>query len=147
MSAIIRSARPADLDAVKLLCDAHKRELGFVLRPSLAAAITQGEIIIAADAGGQLLGLVHFHHRRDAQTTLYHLVVHERARSQGLGRALIDALQADGIRHGKGYIQLKCPVELPANVFYARAGFAQVTCEAGKARALNVWRLPLGPAS
>jgi hypothetical protein len=68
-------------------------------------------------------------------------------RSLGLGRALIDALQADGIRHGKGYIQLKCPVELPANVFYARAGFAQVTCEAGKARALNVWRLPLGPAS
>jgi len=94
VSARIRTAQPGDIDAVNALCDAHRRELGFVMRPSLAAAITHHEVLVAGDVDTALLGLVHFHHRRDAQITLYHLVVSLLARGQGYGRALIDALTA-----------------------------------------------------
>lgn len=113
------------------------------MRPSLAAAITHHEVLVAGDVDTALLGLVHFHHRRDAQITLYHLVVSLLARGQGYGRALIDALTAEGAQRGKSCILLKCPAELPANAFYSHIGFEQAGHETGKSRPLNVWRLPI----
>ena len=40
---IIRKATPVDPDAIKVLADAHRRELGFVLRPALARSITRNK--------------------------------------------------------------------------------------------------------
>jgi N-acetylglutamate synthase-like GNAT family acetyltransferase len=144
MNATIRRASADDLDAIKALCDAHRLELGFVMRPALIESIARGEVLVAFQPGGRIVGLVDFHHRRDQQTTLYHLAVNAIARGHGIGRELVEALRADAKANGKQIIRLKCPVTLAANGFYARVGFTLLTTEPGKTRALNIWELTIG---
>lgn len=144
MSFWLRPAQPADLDSVKALCDQHRLELGFVMRPALATAIAAAEVITAWGDEG-LVGLVHFHHRRDSQTTLYHLAVASPWRGAGVGRALVLALRADAHAHGKAAIRLKCPTTLAANAFYQHVGFTLVAVDPGKRRPLNIWEMAIGP--
>ncbi len=146
MSWAIRVANPADLDGIKRLCDAHRNELGFVMRPSLVSAIERREVLIAHDADQHLAGFVHFHHRRDQQTTLYHIVVDPKYRLLGVGNELVQRLRESALGAGKVFVQLKCPVTLPSNKFYEKLGFRLVETEAGKGRPLNVWRLELAPS-
>jgi len=135
---IIRQATPEDLGVIKHLADQHKKELGFVLRPALEKAITDQELLVA-QVEDQVVGFVHYHHRRDGQTTLYHIVVDTNFRSQGIGKALVDALTLEAKRHGKRQILLKCPVDLAANSFYQRIGFSLLRDEEGNRRRLRVW--------
>jgi len=136
----VRPASSADLDAVKKIADAHKYELGFVLRPALANSIDRGELFVAENAAG-VIGFVDFHHRRDEQTTLYHIVVEPDHRVRGIGHALVEALIADAREQGKSVIQLKCPQDLSANAFYQRLGFYHAGTNAGKNRPVHVWRI------
>lgn len=140
----IHQATLDDLDAVKRLFDANKTALGFVLRPSLIESIQRAELLVAyRDA--DFVGTVHYHHRRDGQTTLYHIAVDTTSRVAGVGRALIVALQQECILRGMHSIVLKCPQELPANQFYARVGFSRIRTDEGKHRPLNVWHMPISP--
>ena len=139
---IVRKAVLADLDALKILADACKHELGFVLRPALARSIARGEILVAENNAG-LIGFVEYHHRQNEQTTLYHIAVEPDHRGQNIGRRLVGALINDAQKYGKGFILLKCPADLPANHFYAALGFIQVGSEPGHRRRLTIWRLSL----
>lgn len=142
MTMIVQYARLDDLDAIKRLCDDHRLELGFVMRPTLEAAIQAQEVMVARETvSGLCIGLVHYHHRRDAQTTLYHLVVVQNSRWHGVGRALVFALRDEARSRGKSLIRLKCPESLPANQFYAKVGFAKAATEPGKLRSLNLWEM------
>ncbi|MCS6836815.1 MAG: GNAT family N-acetyltransferase [Anaerolineae bacterium] len=136
---VVRPATPDDLDAVKALFDAERQALGFVLRPSLAESIHRGEILVVRDEG--LLGAVHYRHRRDRQTTLYHIAVLSSRRRAGLGATLVEALKRECQARQARFILLKCPQGLPANQFYAAQGFQLQAQEAGKRRLLNVWTL------
>lgn len=136
----IRKATPADLDAIKVLADAHRHELGFVLRPALARSITRDQVLVAENSAG-LMGFVEYHHRRDAQTTLYHIAVIPECRRRGVGRALVNALRAEASALGKRTVLLKCPADLPAQGFYGRLGFNLLGEETGKSRPLVVWTL------
>lgn len=135
---VVRTATEADLDEVKQLFDEHRTELGFVLRPSLVKSIQKNELIVAFQ-DNVVVGAVHFHHRRDGQTTLYHIAVRPIARHNGVGTALIRALSDRCIAGGSKCILLKCPSELSANAFYVRIGFVEKSVEPGKHRELNVW--------
>lgn len=137
---IIRKPIQDDLDLLKVLADAHRRELGFVRRPTLQEAIYQDAIWVAQNNQG-IVGFVEYHHRKDHQTTLYHIVVQPGHRRQGIGRQLIEALKNEAHTQGKTLIQLKCPVGLPANEFYERLGFHQIDVLPGKKRALVVWQI------
>jgi len=141
MKVFFRHAQVDECDSIKLLCDAHRVELGFVMRPSLVAAIATQEVIVSHNDEDMLIGVVHYHHRRDMQTTLYHLVVTNLARGQGVGRGLILALREESHARGKAVIRLKCPEPLPANLFYEHVGFTKVAVEPGKSRPLYVWEL------
>ena len=134
----IRQATPNDLNAIKGLADQHREELGFVLRPALEKAIADQELLVA-EVEELVVGFVHYHHRRDRQTTLYHIAVREEHRSQGIGRALIEALSIESSSRGKGQILLRCPTNLAANSFYANIGLSLISAEEGKRRELNVW--------
>lgn len=138
----IRKAMQSDLNEIKVLADAHKYELGFALRPALAESIARDEIFVAADDAG-LIGFVDYHHRKDEQTTLYHLVVAPEWRQRGVGRKLVEVLQTEATKLGKEYILLKCPADLPANAFYRELGFKLIACENGRRRKLNSWRFVL----
>ena len=135
----VRHARLDDLDAIKALFDAERLALGFVLRPSLAQSIQREEMLVAYN--GALIGAVHYHHRRDGQTTLYHIAVASSYRRAGLGAALIEALRHECQARQARFILLKCPQDLPSNQFYAAQGFQLQAQEEGKRRPLNVWVL------
>lgn len=138
----IRKANENDLDAIKTLADAHRVELGFVRRPTLLEAIRRGEIIIAQNSK-HIAGFVHYHHRRDTQTTLYDIAVKPDYRLAGIGKTLIYALISEAQTLGKQTILLKCPEELSANAFYASLGFERWQDDPGKRRRLIVWKLDI----
>ena len=137
---VIRTATQTDLERIKELADAHRDELGFVLRPALARSIVRGAVLAAENDRG-LIGFVEYYHRRDEQTTLYHIVVAPDYRRQGIGRRLTERLAEEARAVGKEFIALKCPVALPANDFYSHTGWSLVGSEPGKSRPLNLWRL------
>jgi len=139
---VIRKATLADLDGIKAISDAHRRELGFVLRPALVESIEREEVLVAENHQG-LIGFVEYHHRQDDQTTLYHVVVALGHRRQGIGRRLIERLADEARAAGKEFIALKCPSTLSANEFYARTGWSLIGSVPGKSRPLNLWRLEL----
>lgn len=139
----VRKANLEDLGEIKWLCDQHRYEFGFVIRSTLEKAIVGSEILVAIEMGKEVLGFVHYHHRRDKQTTLYQIVVHPQYRNLGVGSALVKALEAEARMSEKEFILLKCPVSLPANDFYDRYGFTLVGSENGKRQQLNVWSLTL----
>jgi GNAT superfamily N-acetyltransferase len=116
--------------------------LGFVRLPSLREQIERGEMLVAAH-NDELIGFVDYHRRRDGQITLYHIAVEPAVRAQGVGRALVDALEQVGRRAGCSRIALKCPIDLPANEFYREYGFELVETLNGRKRGLNVWMLEI----
>ena len=118
----------------------HKNELGFVRKVTLDASLRQNEIFVA-ESDGKIVGFLHYHHRRDLQTTLYHVVVSLQQRRQGIGTLLLKSLIKESRSRNKRWIVLKCPVNSPANHFYHQIGFYHWRIEPGKRRALNVWKL------
>ena len=139
---VIHTATLLDLGELKELADAHKHELGFVLRPALARSITRGEVLVAENNTG-LIGFVEYHHRQDEQTTLYHIIVAPDYRRQGIGQRLIEQLADEARAADKKVIALKCPTTLPANDFYVCTGWLLAGSEPGKCRPLNLWQLVL----
>lgn len=135
----VRHATLDDLNAIKALFDSERNNLGFVMRPSLVTSIQRSEVLVAVDE--TLLSVVHYRHRRDGQTTLYHIAVQKELRRSGLGAVLIEALRHECQARQARFILLKCPQELSANQFYAAMGFQLQTQETGKHRPLNVWVL------
>ena len=81
-----------------------------------------------------------YHLRRDGQLTIYEIWVPRDKRGRGIGTQLL----ADLKRKNPKSIFAKCPVDLKANEWYARRGFALEGIEKLKSgRQLNLWRLTL----
>lgn len=139
----VRKGIDSDLDAVKALADTNKDTLGFVLRPALAESIESDSLLIAERDEGSVVGFVRYRHRRDDQTTLYEICVHECFRGCGIGRAMVNALAAESMGHHKKRIRLKAPVDIAANGFYNTIGFTEVGISSGKKRKLRLWELRL----
>lgn len=139
----VRCAVTEDIDSIKGLFDRHKNELGFVIRSALINSINRNELIVAARVGGEVIGAVHYRHRKDGQTTLYSIVVDGTYRLMSVGRALLYELQKEASNSGQKSILLKCPAELEANKFYKAEHFSLITQDPGKYRPLNVWVLRL----
>jgi GNAT superfamily N-acetyltransferase len=145
----IMLAEMEHLAPAKLLSDQHKRELGFINRAILQKAIATKSLLIALrddcdeQTERELLGLVHFYVRRDHIITLNSIVVAQAYQSTGLGRQLFGSLIHQARLREKNEICLKCPEELPANLFYKRLGLQKVASEPGKLRTLNVWKYTL----
>jgi len=136
----IRKATLSDLSDIKLLADAYKNELGFVLRPALSRSIERNSLIIAQNSQG-IIGFVEYHHRRDKQTTLHHIVVRDNHQRKGIGSELINQVVAEAKIMGSQTILLKCPEGLTANEFYKNIGFQNTKIENNKVRKLVVWTL------
>jgi len=137
--AFVRPAVLADLDTVKILADANRADIGFVLRPALAASIARGWLYVAL-LSDVLVGFVHFRVRRDGWTTIYEICTNATVRRQGVGGALLAAVYDAGAAQGRHGVQLKCPVGSSANLFYSAMGLCQVGEEAGKKRSLVLWQ-------
>ncbi len=138
----IRKATLGDIDRLKELADAHRRELGFVRRQALVGAIGRAEVLVAH--GPQTaVGFLVYHHRRDGHTTIYEVVIEAPHRGRGMGRALLEALRLEARSRGQCAIRAKCPRDLAANGFYHHLGYLLDKEETGKARPLCLWVLPV----
>lgn len=87
---------------------------------------------------GELLlidgGYCRWHRRRDDVITIYEII----SQRPGAGQAMLKRL----IEQRPVAIVAKCPVDLAANEWYRRRGFAHEATETTKSgRKLNVWRL------
>lgn len=137
---MISRASHQDIDGIKILADTNRSELGFILRVQIQEAVDQDRILVSI-VESKLIGFVIYRHRkRDLQTTLAEICVSQDYRGRGFGKELIDALMQECFNMSRSFIQLKCPVGLPANTFYEKLGFLHVSTEPGKSRKLNVWR-------
>jgi len=138
----IMMAEEHHLALVKRLSEQHKHELGFVNREILRKAISTRSLLIAAaeeDTSASPIGMVHFYMRRDSVVALYSIAVAEVYRRKGIGRLLFNELVNIARTSGRTQIRLKCPTDLPANVFYQHLGLEMVMVEPGKRRPINVW--------
>lgn len=139
----VQQATAEQIDAIKQLFDQHKTELGFVIRSALVSSLKRNELLVAVTENDEIIGVVHYRHRKDGQTTLYSIVVEKAFRRKAVGRALLCELKDEASGKGQKRILLKCPTELEANKFYKAEHFLLVTTELGKHRTLNIWCLPL----
>lgn len=136
-------ATSQDVSEVKKLADENKHELGFVLRPALREAIADRRILVAICSNGELIGFVHFRHRRDAQTKIYDLCVAQPFRRTQIGARLIRRLAKIAKRRGQIALKLCCPEDLVANKFYSAMGFSMEGIAQGHRRRLFRWMLSL----
>jgi GNAT superfamily N-acetyltransferase len=117
-------------------------ELGFVNRAALQESVEKNTLEVIEG-----VGFVHFHHRRDKQTTVYSLAVLPDRQKEGWGRLLFYRVLCSAIENGCDRIVAKCPEDLAANTFYQQIGFVLAKTEPGKKRRLNSWeyriQLPL----
>ena len=111
-----------DLPRIKALAGQHRQELGFVNRATLESAVGSGEILNLPH------GFLHFHHRRDKISTLYHLCVAREFRRQGVGRTLIKAWESHSQQDGIQLLGLKCPLDVEANRFYTNSANYYYRC-------------------
>ena len=124
----IRIARLEDLDDLKRIADANRKDLGFVIRSALLAGIERNEIHCVHD--DCVVGFVHWHLRRDGWSTIYEIATS--TRRQGLGRMLLNSVPRP--------LQLKCPEGAMANGFYRRMQGTLVATVDGRKRRLNIWQ-------
>jgi len=126
----IHDARPADAPALAALLG----ELGFpapanAVASRLDSMIRAAEVVLVAARDGVLLGLVTVHitpvlHRPTPVGRLTVLVVTERARRQGIGRALVEAAERLLTARGCGLVEVTSNQgRTDAHAFYERLGY------------------------
>jgi len=140
----VRAGLPDDIDAVKVIADQNRDELGFHTRLSFAESVARAELLVAT-LEGHPAGFLRFHHTKAGHTTLREVAISSIFRGRGIGRKLILALISAAREIGAASIRLSCPVDLPANGFYRSLGFRRShrRSKAGKSRPLYQWELPL----
>lgn len=140
---VIDHAEFSDLTSIKRIADSNREALGFVPRPKVEEAIATNRVLVASDSDQRkVVAFVIYRHRKtDKQTTVYDICVEEEVRRQGIGSLLLKELYDECRNLGRDFIQLKCPLDLAANLFYKSVGFYRSRIEQGKRRSLNVWRL------
>lgn len=129
----------------KKVADANRDALGFITSGKFQEAVEQNRGLVFIE-NDEVIGFVLYRHRKyDNQTTLSDICVDERYRGKSIGRMLVEALIEDCQEKSREFIQLKCPIDLPANKFYSNLGFKLHDTENGKKRQLNVWHLAIKP--
>lgn len=135
----IRLAVLDDIEAVTRLARANEKMLGYVSVAVLKAAAADNRLIVA-EVGGVIIGFCNFRRliravngKQKGDVTIYEIAVAEQYQKRGIGKLLVTYF-------GNVTIHLKCTEDNPANEFYERIGFTFMGTEAGKKRALNVWK-------
>jgi GNAT superfamily N-acetyltransferase len=128
----LRGAQERDAAAIAGLL----AELGYpasteTIRDRLARVEQDGaNCVLVAELAGRVVGLAAFHviphlELDEATARLTSLVVAEDARGQGIGRALVERMEAEAREHGCGRIELTSGDQrTEAHAFYRRLGFA-----------------------
>ena len=133
-----------DVPQCKEIANRHRGEIGFLPSAVFLDAAKNGRLLILKNAENRVLGFLRFNHRvRGNESALYDVCVESNSQRQGLGRLLVLEFIEKCRVVGRTSIVLRCPENLPANVFYLQLGFVQSEIYDGKRRRLIVWRMSL----
>lgn len=130
----IRQATPADAPALARLIRAAFAEYRGQLDPpsgahrenaeTLSALLDREHAFVAAAADGTLLGCVFYDVKRDA-LYLHRLAVLPQARGQGIGAALVAAVEKTAHSAARAWVTLNVRIALPENRrYYERLGYS-----------------------
>lgn len=127
----------------KAIASQFPHELGFVNSAALTESLDKKCLDVIPG-----IGFIHWHHRRDGQTTIYSLAVSNFHQKQGWGRllfyrvlcSLVEYRNQHNPKQNKFCIVAKCPQDLQSNHFYQHLGFKLDGVEPGKKRSLNIWK-------
>jgi GNAT superfamily N-acetyltransferase len=129
----IREMRAADLSAVTTLCDQLGYPTSLEVMTGRFATLNgrRGEQMLVAFDDEAVRGWIHVRRvdslESDAHAEVWGLVVDDRVRSQGIGRALLEFAERWAIEHGLGRIRVRSNVlRERAHAFYAGAGYTVV---------------------
>lgn len=130
--ALIRDARPGDADAVARLLG----QLGYPAEPTAIVSRLErlaivGDRVIVADVGEEVVGLAHLqvtpaieYDRPTAKVGA--LVVDDSHRGEGIGRALVEALEAEARARGCALLFVTTSAQRnDAHEFYRRVGLEE----------------------
>ncbi len=129
----VRAMAAADLPAVAALSE----QLGYAVRPETLEARfdhitgTTADALFTAEADGAVVGWLHVgvHHslESDPLALIYGLVVDQRTRRSGAGRALVSRAEAWAREHGFARLRVRSNVARgEAHRFYPALGFRLV---------------------
>jgi GNAT superfamily N-acetyltransferase len=129
MDPTIRDARPADADAIARLLT----QLGYPTETEAVASrldrlLIVGDRVVVAEVDGAVVGLAHLQvtpaiERDRPAAKLGALVVDEAQRGHGIGRALVEAMEAEARRRGCELLYLTTAERRDdAHAFYERVG-------------------------
>ena len=132
IAALIRDAVPADAPAVARLLD----QLGYPTEPSAAASRLErlgivGDRVLVAEVEGEVVGLAHLQvtpaiERDRPAAKIGALVVDESRRGEGVGKALVEALDDEARARGCGLLFLTTSARrTDAHEFYRRVGLEE----------------------
>ena len=130
----IREAKPGDADAIAALLDA----LGYDVRAAdarkrMTSLRKGGEPVLVADLGKQVVGCVSWHvtpviHRPRPVGRITMLVVGEAERGQGIGTALVEAVEARLRKAGCGLVEVTSNMKrMRAHAFYGGLGYERTS--------------------
>lgn len=130
----IREAKPADADAITALLDA----LGYDVRAAdvrkrMTALRRSGEPVLVADRGKQAIGCVSWHvtpviHRPRPVGRITMLVVDEAERGEGIGTALVEAVESRLRKAGCGLVEVTSNMKrMRAHAFYDGLGYERTS--------------------
>jgi putative acetyltransferase len=128
------AAEPFDSAEAAALLDGHAAELvgryGYDAEPGAKPTAADISVfLVARDADGRALGCGALRHLEPGAAELKRMYVRPEARGQGLGRMLLEALEAEARRLGVGVLRLETGYEQhEAMALYEDAGYQRIPC-------------------
>src|SRR5690606_28402857 len=92
MNVKVQKANVQHIAEIKAIADANRESIGFLITPKLEQAIARNAVIVALNKSSVVGFVIYRHRKRDKQTTLSEICVHEKWRGNGIGKQLIDTL-------------------------------------------------------
>lgn len=131
---VLRPARAGDVPAMAALVDAayarYIPRMGRKPGPMLdnhAARVAAGQVVVAVDADGRLLGVLVLLPCDDGALLMDNVAVLPGFEGQGIGRALMRHAEEEALRRGAPVLRLYTHETMTENIaLYSRAGYAEV---------------------
>jgi GNAT superfamily N-acetyltransferase len=135
----IERATSGDVDAMKVIANQYKNELGFVNKTALFDSVLKGFVNVARLRSGEVVGFVEYNETtrgvNKGYSVIYHLAVDRAWLHRGIGRLLVYSVPAP--------LRLKVTADNPAHTFYERIGLKCISTESGRKRPLHVYEMNL----